>query len=1563
MTTVIKEDRGDAPADVQTEYSLSLGDVFQGNLAADEDHDWIRLNLSAGVTCDITFSGIDAAFLALYDASGEEIIPAHYSYQEGTSLIYQPTASGVYFVGISAANDIGDYQVALAENTLPEGTYDEIAHYLTDGYGNWSGEGRHAFPVTPGGTLSANITGLTEAGRQLARWALESWTNVTGIQFEFVDDGNADIVFDDELAGGHASTAISNGVILSSEINVSKEITHADTATGGSAFSIYIHEIGHALGLGHAGPYNGFGSYGLDNVFLNDSYQATVMSYFSQGENTFVDASSANAVTPMGADIIAVHDLYGVPESINTGDTVYGYRSNVDGYLGEFFQRWTAETRAASGESATLTLYDNDGNDTLDLRTDVEGQRVSLRPEGISDVYGLTGNLVIARDSWIENFIAGSGNDVIAGNAVANDLDGRDGADSIWGGGGDDILEGGAGADRLDGDAGMDWAAYRASDAAVTINLAQGIVQGGHAEGDVLTGIENIIGSAHDDVLVGNDETNRLAGGAGADRLDGGAGEDWLSYRWSDARVTVNLGAGTFTGGHAEGDVVANFENISGSAYADVLTGDNGPNQLDGGQGDDVLAGGAGADRLVGGSGEDIASYEHSRTAVTVRLHALTALRGDAEGDSFGSLLNVSYSGRDGRIQTEIVPDIEHLRGSAHDDILAGDSRDNRLYGGSGADRLYGGPGGGDDVLSGGSGNDTLYGGLGDDVLEGGPDADTLRGGTGADTAAYLRSNAGVEVHLADGIARGGHAEGDGIFEVENITGSDHADVLSGDAGSNRLEGGVGPDRLDGGAGADWLVYLRSDTGVTVDLHNNTAAGGHAEGDVISGFEHIAGSAHPDILMGDHRANELAGNEGADELHGNGGDDVLAGGDGADRLYGGTGMDTLSYRLSSIGVRVSLAETTAGGGHAEGDVFSSIENIVGSGQRDILTGDAGPNRLDGLEGDDELRGGEGADRLIGNNGDDELYGAAGEDELRGDAGDDRLFGGSGGDILYGAEGDDELHGGADGDQLFGGTGADSLYGNAGDDDLQGGEGADRLHGHAGADRLVGGAGIDWASYFGSNAGVIVDLAAGTAERGHAGGDTLSAIENLTGSDYGDVLRGDALANVLYGLDGADELYGGDGDDVLQGGAGADYLEGGRGNDTALYQDSDAGVSVDLRHDYTSDGHAQGDTLVDIENITGSDHNDDLEGDAHANRLRGGKGDDHLHGGAGADWLDGGEGIDTIYYWESDAGVTVNLLEGSARGGHAEGDVITGVETVSGSDYGDVLMGDNKDNTFYGYTGDDEIRGNDGDDRLSGGAGADLLDGGAGLDIVDYWGSDAGVTLNLKEATVAGGHAQGDILIDIEGIAGSEYADVLYGDEHANTLQGDAGDDELYGDNGDDLLLGGEGSDSIYGNEGHDYIIGEAGDDDLRGDEGNDFLTGHAGDDNIHGGKGHDELYGDEGDDDLNGGAGDDFLAGSADADRLTGGAGDDELYGDGTDIEGSADVFIFAAGHGDDIIHDFADNEDNIDLSAFGLSGFDDLSLASDEQGTTIDLSAHDGGTILLAGFDITNLDATDFLF
>ena len=494
--------------------------------------------------------------------------------------------------------------------TEPDNQLDQLADYISDS----GGLAPISFTIHTGDVLTANITALTEDGQHLASRALEAWSNVTGIHFELVDHVEADITFNDNEPGAFTRWSSRGRVIDSAHINVSADqlAQPGRNTIDSDSFSHYLHEIGHALGLGHPGIYirpilyGVVGEEDIDNLFTNDSWQATVMSYFNQGRNTDINASDAIPVTPMMADILAIQQLYGVPTGINAGDTVYGHNSNLDGHLGDFFARWTAGTLR---KPTALTLYDNGGTDTLDLRTDTDNQRIDLTPESHSDVYGLIGNLSIARDTIIERYVAGSGDDSVTGNLADNMLEGRDGADTLIGGLGNDTLIGGPGADFLDGGEGADTAAYTGSAEAVTVNLGTNTATGGDAQGDTFTSIENLSGSAHDDTLTGDAGDNVLEGRAGADVLDGGDGLDTAAYTHSNAAVTVNLSKGTTTGGHAAGDTITNIENVSGSRYNDRLTGDTKANRLDGGSGHDRLMGGAGADVLVGGPGNDAAYF------------------------------------------------------------------------------------------------------------------------------------------------------------------------------------------------------------------------------------------------------------------------------------------------------------------------------------------------------------------------------------------------------------------------------------------------------------------------------------------------------------------------------------------------------------------------------------------------------------------------------------------------------------------------------------------------------------------------------------------------------------------------------------------------------------------------------------------------------------------------------------------------------------------------------------------------------------------------------------------
>ena len=214
-----------------------------------------------------------------------------------------------------------------------------------------------------------------------------------------------------------------------------------------------------------------------------------------------------------------------------------------------------------------------------------------------------------------------------------------------------------------------------------------------------------------------------------------------------------------------------------------------------------------------------------------------------------------------------------------------------------------------------------------------------------------------------------------------------------------------------------------------------------------------------------------------------------------------------------------------------------------------------------------------------------------------------------------------------GDTLTGDAAANTLSGNAGNDTLDGGAGNDVLLGGAGDDSLTGGLGVDAASFASSTTAVVVSLLSGSASG--EGSDTLTGIENLTGSALGDTLTGDDTANTLSGAAGNDTLNGGLGNDVLLGGTGNDSLIGGGGTDTASFAFATGAVTANL-----SSGTASGegsDTLSGIASLIGGNSGDVLTGNSSANRLNGGLGNDTLSGGGGADVLLGGAGADQFQF--------------------------------------------------------------------------------------------------------------------------------------------------------------------------------------------------------------------------------------------------------------------------------------------------------------------------------------------
>jgi Ca2+-binding RTX toxin-like protein len=356
--------------------------------------------------------------------------------------------------------------------------------------------------------------------------------------------------------------------------------------------------------------------------------------------------------------------------------------------------------------------------------------------------------------------------------------------------------------------------------------------------------------------------------------------------------------------------------------------------------------------------------------------------------------------------------------------------------------------------------------------------------------------------------------------------------------------------------------------------------------------------------------------------------------------------------------------------------------------------------LKGTPGDDVIVGLRGSDLIDARGGDDLVCAGGGDDAIRGGAGNDKIRSGGGIDSVWGGGGHDSIGGGAGpADELHGDRGNDRLFGGRGTEDL--------LIGGPGDDVMKGGRGRDIVLFVGAPRGVHVDL--GTGEASGQGADRMVSVENAFGSFFDDVLYGDDRANTLGGGPDDDELHGSGGRDRLRSGegaeAGTDLLDGGAGRDTAFYYLSWDPVRADL---VTGQALTTGvDTLVSIEDLFGSKHDDVLIGD---------DGDNVIQGSLGDDVMDGGGGIDTATFRDSFE-LVVDLVEGTAveeRGS----DTLENFENIVGSSFADTIVGDDGPNAIWGGSGDDSLVGDSGDDTLIGQRGEDEVNGGDDLDTCD-----------------------------------------------------------------------------------------------------------------------------------------------------------------------------------------------------------------------------------------------------
>jgi Ca2+-binding RTX toxin-like protein len=669
----------------------------------------------------------------------------------------------------------------------------------------------------------------------------------------------------------------------------------------------------------------------------------------------------------------------------------------------------------------------------------------------------------------------------------------------------------------------------------------------------------------------------------------------------------------------------ADTYDAAGGTQTGGVFGGGGNDSLTGGAGDDLLLGGLGDDTLAGAGGLDTVSYA------------------DITGGGVAVDLSLATAQNTGAAGVDTLSGFENLTGSDGADTLKGDGGANVLTGGAGAD-----------VVNGGAGNDVVYGGADGDSVDGGDGNDTVYGGAGGDS---IYGGAGNDVLYANDAANNPDEASDFLFDI---------------LGTNTFYGGF----------ADVAAFESATGAVTIDLAAGTAVGpgfsdtlvnidsarGSNFADVISGSSaanNLDGLSGDDLIYGGAGADRVMGGAGNDTLHGGGDDDILEGGLGDDTLFGDAGSDVARYYDATSAVTVSLAITTAQNtGGAGADTLIGIENLLGSSFNDVLTGDAGANRIDGSQGADAMAGGLGDDTyVVDNTGDVVTEGAgAGTDSVEIHAAGinsytlptnvENLSYGWVTDFTGTGNGSNNVITGAGAnDTLSGLGGADTLVGSVGDDTLYGGDGDDVLDGGAGSDGMAGGLGDD--AYLVDSAGDSVVESAGegvdNVTVSTLAGYTLTAnVENLTysgsaaftgagnasnniltGGAGADTLNGLAGADILVGAAGADTLNGGVGDDTLTGGAGSDVLNGGAGHDVAAY--SAASTSATWTHNangsWTVNAGVDGtDTLTGVEVLRFTDRDVLLSQPTRS--------DFNLDGKSDVLWRnDSGE----LYVWNSQSG--------------------------------------------------------------------------------------------------------------------------------------------------------------------------------------------------------------------------------------------------------------------------------------------------------------------------------------
>ena len=520
-------------------------------------------------------------------------VPVDYTIRFGGTSAASPMVAGVVALMLEANPDLGwrDVRDILAISAHHTGRDIGASHRFPEQY-NWQVNG--ATNINGGGYHFSNDYGFGLVDALAAVRLAETWqgqrTSDNEQQLDVSTSGPATV------STGNSWTVVRLSVgegIVADSVTIDIDLDHYDASTveirlvspSGTASTLFNHDSNRPSIFGIPSPFRPWTFH--SNAFMGEDANGTW--------RLMIRSSDQNVTGTL--DSATLH-IYGDAPSI---DDIYYY---------------TNEFGVLAGVAVNHVLSDDDGGtDTLNAASVTGASTVNLRPGLTSLINGQ--QLSILPGTAIENAFGGDGDDLIVGNGGANWLQGGrggdrlvgyNGDDSLSGGAGNDTLLGGRGADVIDGGDGYDTVSYAASAIRVAVDLAAGTGAWGHAAGDTLDSIERVVGSAWDDVIVGDGADNWIDGGTGGDRMRGGDGND--VYIVDDARdTTVEVsddgGIDRVVSSVTRG-LSANIENLRLVGTADIDgTGNRLANSIIGNDGANILAGRGGADRLTGGLGND----------------------------------------------------------------------------------------------------------------------------------------------------------------------------------------------------------------------------------------------------------------------------------------------------------------------------------------------------------------------------------------------------------------------------------------------------------------------------------------------------------------------------------------------------------------------------------------------------------------------------------------------------------------------------------------------------------------------------------------------------------------------------------------------------------------------------------------------------------------------------------------------------------------------------------------------------------------------------------------------